>query len=144
MKLNEKEKWTLLALAKAKSKGLTPAQLQKTLFLLQKAYPKKLKDFYNFIPYNYGPFDIQVYVNAEKLAKDGLVGLSPIRNGWSQYYITSLGKKVASKIEENSDQSIVEYLDKIVKWAQSLTFQQLISSVYKHYPEYKINSVFSG
>lgn len=142
MNLNDKQKWTLITLLKAKSKGLTPAQLQKTLFLLQKAFPKKLKDFYHFKPYNYGPFDIQVYINAEKLASEGLINLYPVKNGWSIYSITKTGEEVAKQVERQLDKPLIEYLDKVVKWAQSLTFQELISSIYKKYPEYKINSVF--
>ncbi len=41
-----------------------PVQIQKLVFLFQE---KALKErIYNFTPYNYGPFDSEIYVTLEK------------------------------------------------------------------------------
>ena len=140
-----KENWNLLAISLGGDEGLTPAQLQKVLFLMGKAYPKTLNEFYNFKPYNYGPFDKQIYLDAEALASEGLIEtISKNGNTWPYYCISEKGLEFAKALADSEDQRPISYLTKIVKWAQSLTFGQLISSIYEKYPEYKVNSVFRG
>src|SRR5436190_18669612 len=75
----EPKDWTLLVISAADSRGLSPVQLQKSLFLLERrlseeAPAEKLgESFYEFVPYNYGPFDVKVYQDAEALEERGLV-----------------------------------------------------------------------
>ena len=72
--------WTLLAICAGGFRGLSPVQLQKTLFLLGKQLPEAVTaDFYDFQAYHYGPFDRTVYVDAERLSNTtcfALPGLS--------------------------------------------------------------------
>lgn len=136
--------WTLLALHLAGDKGLTPAQLQKVLFLAKQNYSTRLTNFYDFKPYNYGPFDKAIYKDAEELASAGLVQLVKQPNqSWSMYKISNKpdGLEVSSK---NTDKDIENYLAKAIKWAQNISFEKLITSIYSAYPEYKVNSVFRG
>src|ERR1039458_7419806 len=122
-----RENWTLLAISLGGDEGLTPAQLQKVLFLTGKTYPKTLSEFYTFKPYNYGPFDKQIYLDAEALATDGLVEMiARDGNTWSYYCISEKGSERAKALIENEDTRPVSYMAKIVKWAQSLTFGQLV------------------
>ena len=140
-----KANWTLLAISLGGDEGLTPAQLQKVLFLMGTTYPKTLGEFYNFKPYNYGPFDKQIYLDAEALATDGLIEIvARDGNTWPYYCIREKGRESAKALIENEDTRPVSYMAKTVKWAQSLTFGQLVSSIYEKYPDYKVNSVFRG
>ncbi len=61
--------WTLLAISAAKGRGLSPIQLQKSLFLLERRLSKEElgEQFYEFVPYNYGPFDVKIYQDAKYL-----------------------------------------------------------------------------
>ena len=45
------------------SKKLDPIQIQKTIFLIEKECieNKSLTKTFNFVPYNYGPFDKDIY-----------------------------------------------------------------------------------
>jgi len=140
-----KNEWTLLALQLAGDKGLTPAQLQKVLFLIKQNYSSKLGNFYEFKPYNYGPFDKQIYVDAEALAEQGLVVLKKQPgHSWSTYQISPEFDSEEHDFDGDIDANIVNYLKSVIEWAQKLTFQQLIASIYNKYPEYKVNSVFRG
>jgi len=139
----QKKDWTLLAIAAAKEGGLTPAQLQKSLFLIEKNYPGNLDSFYKFEPYNYGPFDKTVYEDARSLASVKMVKMNGVQGQrWSKYYVTPEGEVEATRLQAVADAKLVAYLSKVVQWAQGLSFTQLVSSIYKHYPDYKINSVF--
>src|SRR5256885_12661208 len=69
-----RSRWVLLALLAAEGHSLNPVQLQKSLFLLGKRRPREVgKGFYHFRAYDYGPFDLAVYTDADELAEQGLV-----------------------------------------------------------------------
>ena len=143
MLMKERRHWLLVVLYFARRKGLTPAQLQKTTFLLQKAFPKLGNLSYNFQPYNYGPFDVRVYQEAEDLAKLGLVKIrSKDGHSWSTYHISLAGKLQVQTFTPKIKNEVGAYISRLVPWVQSLSFQSLISSIYQKYPEYKVNSIF--
>lgn len=136
--------WTLLAIAAGKGRTLTPVQLQKSLFLLSKEYPELLESgFYQFTPYNYGPFDVRIYGDAERLSGEGLVELQVVTGRrWNEYSVTSNGADRAAALRREAPPEALAYLDRVVAWAKSLSFQQLVRAVYQKYPEYRANSVF--
>src|SRR5215218_3201395 len=89
-----KKDWTLLAIALAGGQPLSPVQLQKSVFLFGELLPDEAlpEDFYEFVPYNYGPFCPEVYKDAETLAEEGLVQISSAAgHGYSQYSATPEG-----------------------------------------------------
>jgi uncharacterized protein YwgA len=137
--------WTLLAIASARGRPLTPVQLQKSLFLLGKALPSAVgPDFYVFEAYNYGPFNRQVYADAEELEGAGFVALVPHAGGdWQDYAVTQAGTRRASQLNAKAPANAGDYLVKLVQWASGQTFPELVRWVYANYPEYKKNSVFS-
>ncbi len=143
MKISTKE-LLLLIISEAKLEGLTPLKLQKSVFLTKEAYPRELKDFYSFIPYNYGPFTPEIYKDADDLITHGLVQRLKSQGHLERYVITKDGLEAAKKISESFPSNVHNYVTKLIKWIQPLTFQELLSSIYKHYPRYKINSVFRG
>lgn len=141
------EDWTLLAICAAKGKGLSPVQLQKSLFLLgRKLSKEELGDhFYEFSPYNYGPFDVKIYQDAEMLEEMGMVSItqSPERR-WKIYQATPGGLEFATKLRAEASPHAIEYLDTVVTWVLGRSFRELISAIYAKYPEFRENSVFQG
>jgi hypothetical protein len=72
----QRQDWLLLVLCAAHQEGLTPVQLQKSLFLVGQELPRHVRShFYAFFPYNYGPFDPQICRDADRLGKDGFVAI---------------------------------------------------------------------
>ena len=140
----KRENWTLIAICSAKNRGLSPVQLQKTLFLMGQELPQEVGyPYYNFVPYNYGPFDAQIYTDAESLAKQGLVAIeSSSAKRWSKYLATSFGLKSAEQIKQEVSPCALQYLQTVIDWVQDLSFQQLVRAIYKKYPQYRANSVF--
>jgi hypothetical protein len=137
--------WTMLAISFATGDGLSPVQLQKVLFLLGKELPNEVgRDFYEFIPYNYGPFDRSVYDDARALASQGLASKNDSSQGFWSYSATPAGLDHADKVKRSASQKAVSYLEKIVPWAQSRSFASLVRAIYQKYPEYRENSVFQG
>jgi len=135
--------WNLLVIAAAEGKPLTPVQLQKSLFVFGEECPQATKhEYYQFVPYHYGPFDSKVYQDAALLCAEGLVYIRPSVGGWREYSATSEGLERAKELEGYLTPKHAEYLHAVVTWARSLTFDQLIRAIYKKYPAYKVNSVF--
>jgi uncharacterized protein len=137
--------WLLMALDAAEDRGLDPAQLQKVLFLLAQEVPAVLgvPNFYQFVPYNYGPFSKLVYVDAEMLAQAGLVNmLRAPGSSYPIYQITPAGAIRARVDAREADPRAFQYLTALVNWAKGLTFSQLVTSIYKKYPAFRVNSVF--
>lgn len=142
MTIQPKE-WTLLAISSAKGRPLSPVQLQKTLFLLEKNWSGDLGEYYSFRPYNYGPFDASIYRDAEALAEMGLIAINRLPGrAWSEYAVTPAGLKFAEELQKQAPKSAVDFLERVVDWVLKLKFEELIKVIYKHYPEFRINSVF--
>ncbi len=138
----KKKDWILLALLAAKDYRLQPVQLQKSLFLLSESGLLGGRSFYKFEPYHYGPFSHEVYKEADRMVLEGLIVVLPVPGvRWREYWITEEGKIAAEKIATKPEQPW-EYLKLLVTWIQDLSFQDLIKTIYAHFPAYKVNSVF--
>ena len=64
----------LLAALAATKRPFFPVHLQKALFLVDRKLPHLFAERYSFAPYDYGPFDSDVYSDASELSESlGLV-----------------------------------------------------------------------
>jgi uncharacterized protein YwgA len=142
----DKQDWVLLVIAAAKNKSFQPVHLQKTLFLLQQNLPLEdlqVSTFYQFEPYDYGPFCSEIYYDAEILSTNGFVHIDqPVSLSYRIYSITGDGVSKAERLMDNLKPQVKTYLAEVVNWATSLSFKQLITAIYRHYPDMKVNSVF--
>jgi uncharacterized protein YwgA len=141
----ERKHWTLLVIDEAGLPGLSPVQLQKILFLIGRNLPTEVGNlYYEFVPYNYGPFDSRVYSDAQHLVNQGLVQMIQVAGrNWSYYAITETGSQMAQHIRETEiNDRTAKYITTVVKWVQSLSFAQLLAAIYQQYPEFKAKSVF--
>lgn len=138
--------WTLLVIAAAEGGSLTPAQLQKSLFLISKRNnDEALGNFYSFEAYDYGPFSIEVYQDAEELADADLIMIQKHNMyGWKMYSSTPSGISKAEEISQNIPGKVFENLNSIVHWSMSISFRELVNSIYEEFPEYRENSVFQN
>lgn len=138
--------WTLLVIAAAKVRPLQPVQLQKALFLLSRNLSKeqlKTDKFYDFAAFDYGPFSSDVYQDAENLERDGLVHVTrPPVSRYKLYQITDDGLARANELSGELQEPTRKYFEDIVHFTQRLSFNQLVSAIYKAYPEMRENSVF--
>ena len=89
----------------------TPAQVQKLFFLIDRNIHNLLGGpCFDFMPYNYGPFDQTVYRVLEQLAVDDLVELVPDYN-WTSYRLTAGGQKIGEGLLESlSSDAVLPHL----------------------------------
>ncbi|MFQ5443318.1 MAG: hypothetical protein ACE5EK_01755 [Nitrospinales bacterium] len=139
----DKKQFVLAALAPANGAVHTPVQVQKLLFILQEEIPEKIGGVhFNFEPYDYGPFDSEVYRVLEILSVDGLVEIIPGK--WNSYRLTELGQERAKASLDGLEPQIKTYLQSLSKFVRNLSFPKLVSAIYKNYPGWDENSVFQG
>ena len=137
----------LALLATAEGRPYTPAQIQKAVFLISKNTPQVINEGpqYNFVPYDYGPFDAAVYVDLDSLAKKAEAVVTPSGFGrWNTFAASDQGlvrgKQVLAQVQPN----IAKYIENVSTWVRAQTFSGLVKSIYEAYPDMKVNSIFRG
>ena len=142
----EKKEIILAVLATAEGAVHTPVQIQKLLFLIDKKIPNFINGpYFTFIPYSYGPFDAEIYNLLEELAQEENVEIISAPNlRWAKYRLTINGQKKGEKTLNTLDKKVVEYIIMLSSFVRSLSFAELVSTIYKEFPEMKKNSIFEG
>jgi len=134
----------LAAMAPAQTKPFKPVQVQKLFFLLD----KNIAEFtdgphFDFQPFDYGPFDKSVYQELEKLGSCGLIEIiMDDFSGSKTFRLTPNGYNTGIDLLRQQPDVIGEYIDDIVDWLLTSSFSQIVSTIYKEYPEMSVNSVF--
>jgi hypothetical protein len=138
----DRQDWVLLAIYFGGDRGLSPVQLQKSLFLLGMEVQEVQGNFYEFFPHNYGPFCKEIYMDAERMAEEGLIAIERIPQQYSKYFIMPHGQNRVNEIGHEVPPRAWDYLKNAVEWAQKQSFSGLIRAIYDKYPDYRVNSVF--
>jgi hypothetical protein len=122
---------------------LTPVQIQKLLFLLDRNIGQQLGGSgFAFQPYHYGPFDRRVYTTLEALRNEGLTVIDEPVGGMRTYGLTDAGRAAAATIFATLPANFRTYISQVQQFVRSQSFAGLVSSIYQAYPEMKANSVF--
>jgi hypothetical protein len=140
----ERSDWILLALLAANGHRLTAVKLQKTLFLLGERRRREVgNDYYVFRPYHYGPFDADVYHDADELEAKGLIQVDRSQGrALRRYVLTDRGRRVAHTVAKCRSEKAQTYLARVVEWAQPLPFNVLLRAIYDEFPKMRANSIF--
>ena len=121
-----------------------PAQVQKLFFLLDAEIASYVDGpHFDFVPFDYGPFDRDVYSVLDSASGAGLVAID--RAGRVRTYsLTPAGYARGSAILGAVAEPARTFIARAAKWVLSLPFAQLVSAIYQRYPDMKANSVFRG
>lgn len=141
----DKKSLILATLASAGDSKYTPVQIQKIFFLIDRQLGKKIGGpFFNFKPYHYGPFDKDLYNQLQELTKEGLVqtNLNPL-NSLTKFSLTETGRLKGQKELRRISSKERDFIVTLNAYVRSMTFSQLVASIYKAYPEMKKNSIFT-
>ena len=106
----------------------------KTLFLLkqEERIDNEMK-FYNFFPYQYGPFSNSIYYDLNKLEDQGLLVLEG-----NDLHSTKIGQELAGAV----DVSVKQKIQRVIKRFGSE--ERIRRYVYKNYPSYTVKSRIGG
>lgn len=143
--LTRRQRVVLAALAANAGARLAPVQVQKLFFLLDENISADLggKQF-GFQPYDYGPFDRSVYQELELLRDLGLVEISQVAfgPGGRRYGLTPNGTVEGNRELVKLPASAANYMTEVSKWVARLSFAELVGSIYKAFPQMRVNSIF--
>lgn len=140
---SQRKLFTISCLAAASSHRFSPVQLQKVFFLLDRRLAGELDGpHFNFEPYLYGPFDKDVYYVVEALVVEGL--METVSEGsWKSYRLTPMGQRVGEEQLANLSAPVKSKVQKIVNAVCKMSFRELVSFIYREYPEMRAKSVFT-
>lgn len=141
--ISDRSKLVLAALAlQGADAALTPVQVQKLFFLLDREIPALIKGpHFQFSPYDYGPFDPGVYREIENLEAHSLALTAP--SGSRRIYsLTPAGINAGLAFAKDLPQEATDYIKSAGAFVRRLSFNRLVSSIYKEYPEMRANSIF--
>jgi DNA-binding PadR family transcriptional regulator len=145
MEAKRKSELVMAALAPAKGAALTPVQVQKLFFLIDRNASESLGGpLFKFTPYHYGPFDADVYREIERLSRDGFAEVTSNAQNFSMrtFRLTPKGQSEGEAMLAKLDERTRSYFEKVSDFVRKLSFADLVSAVYKAYPEMRANSVF--
>ncbi|MGH1558481.1 hypothetical protein ACRAWD_13670 [Caulobacter segnis] len=99
---------------------------------------------FDFEPYDYGPFDRDVYAELNHLQSIGLVELSYVNPtaGGRRYGLSLAGYQAGRAILENLPPTARAYITDVANWVLRLSFAQLVGSIYKAFPHMRAKSIF--
>jgi uncharacterized protein len=96
-----------------------------------------------FKPYDYGPFDADVYAEVETLQRAGDASIASSGYGrWNTYAATDSGIARGEAILRSISGESRVFLQSISDWVRAQSFRSLVKSIYDAYPEMEANSVF--
>jgi uncharacterized protein len=136
---------TLAALAAGgENATYSPVQVQKLFFLIDREATHLVGGpYFNFVPYDYGPFDKSVYDELTSLAASDLARVE----NTGRYRVYSLSQRgYGEGLDRLSrlSNATQTYIKGLAGWVRGLSFEQLVAAIYNRYPEMKANSVFRG
>lgn len=138
----DKQDVVLATLGSGAAEHFSPVQLQKALFLIDRnAGPQLGGPFFHFVPYDYGPFDVGVYQAYDALKRIQLCE-DPGTGRDRRYRLSHEGRIRAREVLHSMAPELRDYFGRVATFVQSLSFAALVSSIYKQFPEMKVNSVF--
>lgn len=138
----ERRQYVLAVMSAGDRPEYSPAQLQKLFFLMDREVAAHTGGpYFNFRAYDYGPFDPAVYEEVEALAAMGLALVD--KTGFYRVYsLSPAGLEQGRAALSEFTPAGREYAARAANWVRSVSFNQLVSEIYKRYPEMKENSVF--
>ena len=119
-----------------------PAQIQKLMFLIDAELAGNIGGpFFEFLPYDYGPFDSAVYSAVNRLKLEGLLA-TDLTERYRRYFLTGPGHEAGQQHLNQLDEGARDFIARAARWVREVSFSQLVSAIYERYPEMKENSIF--
>ena len=141
----QRKDWLLLYLALPFTQAplsIDPIRMMKGMFLFAQKSKRPKQETYDFEPYMYGPCSFEIYHDRDQLRLQGFVDTVPVLGqAWSLIQVTGAGLNKAKELAQEADKEGLMQLEEIKKRVMSLSFLELLRTVYTEFPEYARKSV---
>lgn len=134
-----------LAAAPEERFPLDRIRMQKALFMATQRGPKPWRTFFDYRPYNWGPYSSQLAGDLDVMSHDDLLRCER-QPDWRhpKYATTASGESEAARIWMAMDPGERAFLRQVRAYVTSRSFTELLREVYAAYPEYAVASRFTG
>jgi uncharacterized protein YwgA len=120
-------------------------RMQKGVFLLVQRGFGEWREAFNFVPYDWGPYSSDVASTVSRLLDEGLLEKRTLPNRrYAAYQTTPRGEAVAQKLLQDTKPQVRDFIKDTRRYVNTRSFSRLLRDVYGLYPEYAVNSRFSG
>jgi hypothetical protein len=145
--VTRREWLTLFVAFEGAPDGLDPVRIQKGMFLFAMEAGVPARERYGFKPYDYGPMSAAIYRDLDALVERELIERTAVKGkSWSQFRATNLGHEAGrdalAKAQAERRLEAARLLYDIKQRVANLPFNELLTNVYRDYPEYAVKSVF--
>ncbi len=131
--------WVVLLLGE---RALDRIRLMKALFLIWHRMGRPAGDFFEFVPYMYGPCSFELYTVLGELERGHLASQAPHDvTRWAPYYLTLKGEEAAQQIRVRLDPETIKRIKAIVSEVADMSFDALLQRVYAEAPDFAARSV---
>jgi uncharacterized protein len=138
-----RQQWLLLLLGMDGGPfDMDQVRAMKGMFLLSRepGHPVALQ--YRFDPYDYGPFDSNVYRDLDALRIDGLVRAEAIPGSRRRVYrLTAKGRNLFDVLAGRLGPDEIAAVAAANRHVTSLSFGSLLADIYTRFPEFRERSV---
>lgn len=135
----DKQSWLLLVL---QEQPFDRIRLMKALFLIWHRSGRNISDFYEFVPYLYGPCSFDLYRELGLALQEQLVTQAPhpIMQR-ATYFLTPKGERVATSMRKRIQPAFLQLIRSVAKEIGSVGFYDLLRRVYAEAPDFASQSV---
>lgn len=144
--LTPRQRALLVFIGDAGPNDLDPVRIMKGMFLIARETPPDWlpsEARYQFMPYNYGPYSSAIYADLDELERLGYVRPErALGQHWKHYWLTPRGREMAVASAATLGRDVVRYINSVRGFVTRLSFRDLLTAVYRRYPDYAVNSVF--
>lgn len=107
----------------------------KQFFVFVKEIRTELLKYFNFVPYDYGPYSFVLKDIIHKLAQEEYLNIEMVEDR-QDFILTDKGLEKAKSIYANVDDNTKKTLGNLRKEANQLGYRGVLRYVYSRYPEY--------
>jgi len=120
--------WLLVAIAISGDSGLSPVQLQRSLFLFgQKREEQVGPGFYEFEPHESGPSSRDVYVDIDALVTAEYVVKEWVPDSsWSAFRLSDAGRARVTEFRRKVKKDALSGLEDAVAWVREQSYLDLV------------------
>ncbi|MCK4797418.1 MAG: hypothetical protein KAT05_08555 [Spirochaetes bacterium] len=107
----------------------------KQFFVFVKEINKFLDEYFNFIPYDYGPYSFVLKNDIDNISKKGFIEIKKYEDR-QDFILTESGIKKSRILFDRVDEKTKESLQNLRREATELGYRGVLRYVYSRYPEY--------
>lgn len=113
--------------------------LFKQFFVFVKEIKPDLETYFDFVPYDYGPYSFKLKDTLDALESSGFIRTEKHEND-IDYYLTEKGLVKAKESLTKINQEIIDRIKKLRNDGARLGYFKVLQHIYSKYPEYTTGS----